>query len=150
MVLATVFFALSVQNSRCLKVKRWKTAKKDDDRKTINRKSSWSTNKSAPESESSVIGAVITNSFSSSNTCSRPNESSSSKVVTGVTCIDDITNILVNIQKEQRSQRKDTRTLRTSVDEIYNYDNNADYFGVEETRVNETEIETSNNIRSSD
>lgn len=143
MVLATVFFALSVQNSGCLNVKRWKTAKKDDDRKTINRKSSWSTKKSAPESESSVIGAVITNSFSSSNTCSRPNKSSSS-------CIDDIMNILVNIKKEQRSQRKDTRTLRTSVDEIYNYDNIADYFGVEETRVNETEIETNNNIRSSD
>lgn len=59
-------------------------------------------------------------------------------------------NILVNIKKEQRGQRQDTRTLRTSVDEIYNYDNNADYFGVEETRVNETEIETNNNIRSSD
>lgn len=147
MVLATVFFALSVQNSGCLKVKRWKTAEKDDDRKTINRKSSWSTKKSAPESESSVIGAVITNSFSSSNTCSRLNKSSSSKFVT---CIDDIMNILVNIKKEQRSRRKDTRTLRTSVDEIYNYDNNADYFGVEETRVNETEIETNNNIRSSD
>lgn len=102
-------------------VKRWKTAKKDDDRKTINRKSIWSTKKSAPESESSVIGAVITNSFSSSDTCSRPNESSSSKVVTGVTCIDDIMNILVNIQKEQRSQRKDARPLRTSVDDIQLY-----------------------------
>lgn len=67
-----------------------------------------------------------------------------------MTCIDDIMNILVNIKKEQRGQRQDTRTLRTSVDEIYNYDNNADYFGVEETRVNETEIETNNNIRSSD
>lgn len=134
-------------------VKRWNTANKDDDRKTLNRKSSWSTKKSAPESESSVIGAVITNSFFfSSNTCSRPNESSSSKVVTGVTCIDDIMNILVNIQKEQRSQRKDATTLRTSVDEIYNYtyDNNADYFDLEETRFNESEIDTNNNIRSSD
>lgn len=44
-------------------MKRWNTANKDDDRKTLNRESSWSTKKSAPESESSVIGAVITNSF---------------------------------------------------------------------------------------
>lgn len=82
-------------------------------------------------------------------------ESSSSKVATantGVTGIDDIINMFVIFRKnkEQGSQRKDVRTLRTSVDEIYNYDNNADYFGVEETRVNETEIETNNNIRSSD
>lgn len=69
-----------------------------------------------------------------------------------MTCIDDIMNILVNIQKEQRSQRKDATTLRTSVDEIYNYtyDNNADYFDLEETRFNESEIDTNNNIRSSD
>lgn len=57
-----------------------------------------------------------------------------------MTGIDDIMNILVNIQKEQRSQREDVRTLRTSVDELYNYteDNCADYFDVKETRLNET------------
>lgn len=133
-------------------VKRGKTSEKDDGRKTTTRKSSGSTKKSAPESDSSVIGAAITNSTTSSETCSRPNESSSSKVVTGVTGIDDIMNILVNIQKEQRSQREDVRTLRTSVDELYNYtdDNYADYFDVENTRVNETEIDTNKNIGSSD
>lgn len=69
-----------------------------------------------------------------------------------MTCIDDIMNILVNIQKERRSQREDVRSLRTSVDELYNYteDNYVDYFDVEETRVNETEINTNNNIGSSD
>lgn len=58
--------------------------------------------------------------------------------------------ILVNIQKKQRSQREDVRTLRKSVDELYNYteDNYADYFDVEETRLNETEIDTNNNIGS--
>lgn len=76
-------------------------------------------------------------------------ESSSSKVATantGVTGIDDIINMFVIFRKnkEQGSQRIDVRTLRTSVDEIYNYteDNYADYFDVGETRVNEIEIDT--------
>lgn len=103
----------------------------------------------------SVIGAAITNSTVSMDTSSRFNESSSSKVVpinTGVTGIDDIMNIPVTIQKEQRSQREDFRTLRTLLDELYNYtkDNYADYFDVEETRLNETEIDTNNNIGSLD
>lgn len=63
-----------------------------------------------------------------------------------MTGIDDIINIFVIFKKnkEHDSQRKDVRTLRTSVDEFYNYteDNYADYFDVEETRVNETEIDT--------
>lgn len=69
-----------------------------------------------------------------------------------MTGIDDIIIIFVIFKKnkEQDSQRKDVRTLRTSVDEFYNYteDNYADYFDVEETRVNETEIDTNNNIGS--
>lgn len=125
-------------------LKRGKTAEKDDSRKTTIRKSSGST-KNQLQTQNSVIGAELTNFTTSSDTyaCSRPNESSSSKVVptnTGVTGIDDIMNILVYIQKEQRSQREDVRTLRTSVDELYNYteDNCADYFDVKETRLNET------------
>lgn len=60
-------------------LKRGKTAGKDDSRKTTIRKSCGSTKKSAPDSESSVIGAALTNSTTSSDTyaCSRPNESSS-------------------------------------------------------------------------
>lgn len=49
----------------------------------------------------------------------RPNESSSSKAVTSVTCTDNNVNIVVNFQKEQRSQRKDVGTMRMSVDELY-------------------------------
>lgn len=71
-----------------------------------------------------------------------------------MTGIDDIINMFVIFRKnkEQGSQRKDVRTLRTSVDEFYNYteDNYAEYFDVEETRVNETEIDTNNNIGSLD
>lgn len=122
---------------------------KDDGRKTSTRESSGDTKISAPESESSVIGAAITNFTTSSETCNRPNENSSSKVATAntiLTGIDVIINIFVIFKKnkEQGSQRKDVRTLRTSVDELYNHteDNYADYFDVEETRVNETEIDT--------
>lgn len=69
-----------------------------------------------------------------------------------MTGIDNIIIILVNIKKEQRSQREHVRTLRTSVDELYNYtkDIYADYFDVKESRVNETEIYTNNTIGSSD
>lgn len=48
MVLATVDFLHYPFKMADAQVKRWKTAKKDDDRKTITRKSSWSTKKSAP------------------------------------------------------------------------------------------------------
>lgn len=70
---------------------------KDDVRKTSTRKSSGDTKISAPESDSSVISAAITDSTTSSDTCSRPNKSWSLKVAsanTGVTGIDDIINIL--------------------------------------------------------
>lgn len=95
---------------------------KDDGRKTSTRESSRDTKISAPESESSVIGAAITNFTTSSETCNRPNENSSSNVATAntiVTGIDDIINIFVKKNKEQGSQRKDVRTLRTSVIQSY-------------------------------
>lgn len=68
--------------------------------------------KSIPEVEKSAIGVTITYPTTTSNRCN--NESSSSlKLVTGVTVMDNIMSILVYIQKEQCNQRReDVRTLQ--------------------------------------
>lgn len=61
-----------------------------------------------PEAESSVIV---------SNRC-RHERSLSSKVITGVTGMDNTMKIPVNIRKEQRCQRENVRTLQACVSEL--------------------------------
>lgn len=51
-------------------VKRGKTMEEKEGRKTTSRKSSGNTKKSTLESESSVIGVVIANPTTTTNTCS--------------------------------------------------------------------------------